>query len=176
MSALGLRVLCLSLPLAVLGYAGMNGARAQGDGAAAETRALAMSDYVEHCGGCHGIQGDSAPAEIPVLRNRIGYFLCTPQARAYLLRVPNVAHSRLHDNAQLAELMNFAVFRLGGPSVPSGAQPFTAAEVARERGNALSTASLKRARSAAVESVIRACKAPSALRLFYPGQTTSQKN
>lgn len=165
-----LPALLLSTPLALAGIAGLSGARAQGDAPAAETRALAMSDYVEHCGGCHGIQGDSAPAEIPVLRGRIGYFLCTPDARAYLLRVPNVAHSRLHDNEQLAELMNFAVFNLGGASVPAGARRFTADEVARERSHALSTASLKRARAAAVESVIRACKAPTALRLFYPGQ------
>lgn len=166
-----LRCLLLVAPLALAGLVLCGaGVHAQGDAAGAEQRALAMSDYVEHCGGCHGIQGDSAPAEIPVLRNRIGYFLCTPEARAYLLRVPNVAHSRLTDNAQLAELMNFAVFRLGGASVPAGAQRFTAAEVAEQRGHALSTASLKRARAVAVESVIRACKAPAALRLFYPGQ------
>ena len=32
-----------------------------------------QSDYVEHCSGCHGMQGNSAPAEIPVLRDRVGY-------------------------------------------------------------------------------------------------------
>ena len=50
-----------------------------------------QSDYVEHCSGCHGMQGDSAPAEIPVLRDRIGYFLCTQEGREYLIRLPNVA-------------------------------------------------------------------------------------
>src|SRR4051812_14550271 len=66
----------------------------------------ARSDYVENCGGCHGIQGSSAPALVPELKNRVGYFMCDPAARAYLLRLPNVAHSRITDNAQLADLMN----------------------------------------------------------------------
>jgi mono/diheme cytochrome c family protein len=34
--------------------------------------AQARSDYVENCGGCHGITGDSAPALLPVLRDRVG--------------------------------------------------------------------------------------------------------
>ncbi|MDI1295314.1 MAG: hypothetical protein PSY12_05430 [bacterium] len=32
--------------------------------------ALARSDYVENCGGCHGVQGSAAPAELPELRGR----------------------------------------------------------------------------------------------------------
>lgn len=70
---------------------------------------LPQSDYVEHCGGCHGVQGNSAPAAVPVLRGRIGWFLCTPQSRAYLIHLPNVAYSRITDNAQLADLVNFTV-------------------------------------------------------------------
>jgi cytochrome c553 len=41
------------------------------------------SDYVEYCSGCHGMQGNSAPAEIPVLRDRVGYFMCTKEGRDY---------------------------------------------------------------------------------------------
>ncbi len=40
-----------------------------------------QSDYVEHCSGCHGMQGNSAPADIPVLRDRVGYFLCSKEGR-----------------------------------------------------------------------------------------------
>ena len=46
------------------------------------------SDYVEYCSGCHGMQGNSAPAEIPVLRDRVGYFMCTKEGRDYLIRLP----------------------------------------------------------------------------------------
>ncbi|HEX7938901.1 MAG TPA: hypothetical protein VF483_07885, partial [Gemmatimonadaceae bacterium] len=78
------------------------------------TRSLnpVQSDYVEHCGGCHGIQGVSFPARVPQLRGKVGHFLCTPQSRAYLLRLPNVALSSLDDD-RLAATMNFVVFQLG---------------------------------------------------------------
>ena len=131
---------------------------------------LARSDYAEHCGGCHGIQGSAAPAQLPELRGRVGWFLCTPQSRAYLIRLPNIAHSRISDNQQLADLVNFMVFGLGGPSVPTGAKPFTAQEVERERKFALSSASLKAERARYVEVAIKQCGAPSAMRLLYPGQ------
>jgi hypothetical protein len=132
---------------------------------------LARSDYVENCAGCHGVQGRSAPAQLPQLRDRVGWFMCTPQARAYLIRLPNIAHSRITDNQQLADLVNFVVFGLGGASVPKDARPFTAAEVERERVFALSGASLKRERARHVEEAIRKCRAPAAMRDLYPGMT-----
>ncbi len=97
------------------------------------------SDYVEYCSGCHGMQGNSAPAEIPVLRDRVGYFMCTREGRDYLIRLPNVAYSAIADNQELADMMNFVVFGLGGASAPKGAKPFTAVEVKRLRADALGT-------------------------------------
>ena len=128
----------------------------------------ARSDYVENCGGCHGIQGDSAPALLPVLKGRVGWFMCTPEARAYLVRLPNVAHSRITDNAELADLLNYVVFTLGAASTPAGAPPFTAAEVTRERPHALNDVSLIRLRARLVDQVVRACRAPASLRALYP--------
>ena len=92
----------------------------------------ARSDYVEHCGGCHGLRGDTVPAHLPELEGRVGWFMCTPEARAYLIRLPNVAHSRIKDNAELADMMNYVVFVLGEGTAPAGTRPFTADEVARE--------------------------------------------
>ncbi|WIW87742.1 MULTISPECIES: cytochrome C [unclassified Sphingobium] len=132
--------------------------------------AMARADYVEQCAGCHGVAGSAAPAQLPELRGRVGWFLCTPQARAYLIRLPNVAHSRIRDNQQLADMMNYVVFGLGGASAPSGAAPFTAEEVARERRQPLSTTALKAERARHVETAIRHCNAPTSLRLLYPGQ------
>jgi hypothetical protein len=131
---------------------------------------LPQSNYVEHCGGCHGIQGDAAPANLPTLRGRVGWFMCTPEARAYLMRLPNVARSRITDDQDLAELLNFMVFGLGGSSVPKAAKPFTGDEVARERPNAYDSVSLIETRAKIVESVIKRCGAPKSLRLLYPGQ------
>ena len=126
-----------------------------------------QSDYVEHCSGCHGMQGNSAPAEIPVLRDRVGYFLCTPEGRDYLIRLPNVAYSAITDNQELAEMMNFVVFGLGGRSAPKGARPFTAAEVARLRGKALATQSLIAARAQVVARMTRDCAVPDSIKFFY---------
>lgn len=128
---------------------------------------LARGDYVEHCAGCHGVQGLSAPARLPELRGRVGYMMCTADTRAYLLRLPNIAKSRISDNQQLADMLNFMVFALGGDSVLPGTQPFTAAEVARERVHALTSASLVAERQKHVETAIRTCGAPAAFRDFY---------
>lgn len=138
--------------------------------AAVTDPAMARADYVEQCAGCHGVQGSTAPAALPELRGRVGWFLCTPQARAYLIRLPNVAHSRIRDPQQLADMMNYVIFGLGGRSTPTGAAPFTAEEVAHERQFPLSAASLKAERARHVEAAIRQCKAPASLRLLYPGQ------
>ncbi|MBA2588665.1 MAG: cytochrome C [Alphaproteobacteria bacterium] len=129
-----------------------------------------QSDYVEHCSGCHGMQGNSAPAEIPVLRDRVGYFMCTREGRDYLIRLPNVAYSAIGDNQQLADMMNFVVFGLGGNSAPKGAKPFTASEVARLRTRALATQSLIAIRADVVSKLGTACAVPDSINFFYDGQ------
>ncbi len=130
---------------------------------------LAKADYVEHCAGCHGVQGLSAPAKLPELRGRVGYMMCTADTRAYLLRLPNIAKSRISDNQQLADMLNFMVFGLGGTSVLPGTKPFTAAEVGYERQFALTSASLVRERKRHVETAIGKCGAPASFRNFYNG-------
>ena len=131
---------------------------------------IPQSDYVEHCSGCHGMQGDSAPAEIPVLRDRIGYFMCTQEGREYLIRLPNVAYSAIADNQELADMMNFVVFGLGGASAPKGTKPFTAAEIAKLRTRALATESLIDARAEIVKGMIGRCSVPRSINYFYDGQ------
>jgi hypothetical protein len=129
-----------------------------------------QSDYVEHCSGCHGMQGNSAPAEIPVLRDRVGYFMCTREGRDYLIRLPNVAYSAITDNQELADMMNFVVFGLGGASAPKAAKPFTAAEVAKLRMRALATQSLIAARNEVVAGMVGRCSVPPSMNYFYDGQ------
>ena len=130
-----------------------------------------QSDYVEHCSGCHGMQGNSAPAPIPVLRDRVGYFLCTREGRDYLIRLPNVAYSAIDDNQELADMMNFVVFGLGGNSAPRTAKPFTAAEVARLRRDALATQSLIVARMKIVAGLSTSdCAVPDSMKFFYDQQ------
>lgn len=121
----------------------------------------AQSDYVEYCAGCHGVQGRSAPAPIPELRERVGWFMCTPEGREYLIRLPNVSHVPLADNGDVASLMNFVVFGLGGASAPSGARPFDAAEVRQLRARALKPGiQLQAMRRRIVADMLRRCGAP----------------
>jgi hypothetical protein len=133
------------------------------------------SDYVEYCSGCHGMQGNSAPAEIPVLRDRVGYFMCTREGRDYLIRLPNVAYSAITDNQELSDMMNFVVFGLGGNSVPKGTRPFTAPEVRRLRADALGTQSLIAARAAVVDKMVTTCAVPKSMKFFYDGQTQTAR-
>ena len=130
----------------------------------------AQSDYVEHCGGCHGIQGDAAPADLPTLKGRVGWFACLPEGRSYLVRLPNISRSRIEDKDQLAGLINFMLFGLGGGSAPVGTKAYTGAEVARERASPFTSVSLVKTRALLVEKLIRQCGAPASLRLMYPGQ------
>ncbi|GEN98529.1 hypothetical protein NSE01_03620 [Novosphingobium sediminis] len=132
---------------------------------------LAQTDFIENCAGCHGLRGTTVPAKLPEIKDRVGWFMCTPGSRAYLLRLPNVAHSRIADNDQLADLMNYVVFVLGGTSVPAGTKPFTGPEVAYERQFALTSISLKAERLRLANESIKKCRAPASLRLQYPGST-----
>ena len=101
----------------------------------------AQRSYVLACGGCHGIEGTSNSRFVPQLRDTVGYFLNSTAGREYLVRLPNVAFSNTSDR-ELADLLNFMVFQLGGHSVPGNARPYAAAEVARLRKRPLTEVSL----------------------------------
>jgi hypothetical protein len=167
-----------ALSMAMLALAASVGARGESAPALApmiEDPELARSDYLEQCAGCHGLNGSTAPAQLPELRGRVGWFMCTPEARAYLLRLPNVAQSRIKDNAELANMMNYVVFVLGQGSAPAGTRPFTEAEVARERQLALTTTALTVERARQANAVIAKCRAPASLRLLYPAWVASRR-
>jgi hypothetical protein len=122
--------------------------------------------YLERCGGCHGIQGASAPSQVPSLRGQVGYFLCMPEARAYLIRLPSVATSPLSDR-ELADLMNFVVFDLGGAAgAPREYDKFTETEVHDLRQRPLKDAALTKYRAGLVEQLITRCNAPATLRQY----------
>jgi mono/diheme cytochrome c family protein len=92
----------------------------------------AQGDYLLNCGGCHGFHGVSNAKLVPGLKDLVGYYLRTPEGRAYLPRLPNVAFSTLSDQ-KLADMLNYVVFEIGGNSAPDGAKPYGAGEVGRWR-------------------------------------------
>jgi len=118
-----------------------------------------QSTYLMKCGGCHGVEGRSDNTFIPVLRDNVGIYLCSAEGRAYVARVPNVSMSLIRDDALLAQVLNFVIFRLGGASTPANAQPFTAAEIHTLRQKPLSPTDLEPVRAGVIQRALAACAA-----------------
>jgi hypothetical protein len=122
-----------------------------------------QSDYMLACGGCHGETGRTNARLVPDLADQVGYFMRTPEARAYLVRLPNVSAAALDDEA-LAGVLNFMVWTIGGTSAPPSSERFTAREVGEQRQQRLSTVSLRNLRRDLVETLIAEHEAPASLR------------
>ena len=80
-------------------------------------------DYMLYCMGCHQRDGSGSYERVPPLRGA-DRFLDVPEGRAYLVRVPGVAHSALSD-ARLAALLNWVLSEFGTTEF----RPYTAEEV-----------------------------------------------
>src|SRR5271167_2442989 len=124
-----------------------------------------QGDYLLNCGGCHGFNGVSNAKLVPSLKDLVGYYLRTPEGRAYLPRLPNVAFAALNDE-KLAAVLNYAVFEIGGGSAPQGAKPYGAAEVGRWRKQPLTEVVLSNYRQQLVETLIKEQHAPAELRVY----------
>jgi hypothetical protein len=127
-----------------------------------------QSNYLLGCGGCHGESGQSNSKLVPDLRNSVGYYLATPKGRAYLVRLPNVSFYSASD-AELADILNYAVFTIGGQGVPAKAKPYSSAEVSRLRKTPLTEVSLLEYRAELVNELIEKYNAPVSMR-FYGDQ------
>jgi len=115
--------------------------------------------YTQSCGGCHGLLGVSARQDVPVLRDRVGYLLCSREGRDYMVRLPNIAFAAM-DDATLASALNFMVFGLAGNSVPKRPElmrPFTAQELARLRSRPLKAQDLVALRRQALANADKNC-------------------
>jgi mono/diheme cytochrome c family protein len=121
--------------------------------------------YLLSCGGCHGESGVSNPVLVPDLKDQVGFYLKIPQGRRYLVQLPNVAFS-MNSDEQLAALLNYVVFTLGGDSAPRDARPYTAREVATLRRTPLTEVSLLQVRKQLVDTLIEKYNITSALRRY----------
>jgi hypothetical protein len=101
-------------------------------GAPSPCRAGPRYDYILHCRGCHGPNGEGVPDGVPDFRGRLGKFLSVPGGREYLIRVPGTSQSELSDE-QVAGVLNWLVREFSPAQVPADFEPFTTAEVARHR-------------------------------------------
>ena len=124
--------------------------------------------YLMGCVGCHGENGVTISQKVPDLKDQIGFFLHLPEGRAYLVRLPNVAFAPISDT-ELADMMNYMVFTLGGSSAPKDAKPYTPAEVGKLRKQPLTEVPLFQYRTEIVERLIADYQAPEGMRLYGQG-------
>ncbi len=92
----------------------------------------AWQHWTLNCQGCHRADGMGTDETAPSLAGTVAKFLHAPGGREYLSEVPGVATSALGD-ADLAEVMNWMLYRFDRAHVPENFQPYSAEEVARLR-------------------------------------------
>jgi len=97
---------------------------------------LAWQNWTLNCQGCHRLDGSGSDGTAPSLAGTVAKFLWVPGGREYLIRVPGVATSPLSD-ADLAEVMNWMLWRFDKANLPSNFRPFTAAEMGALRSRPL---------------------------------------
>jgi len=97
---------------------------------------LAWQNWVLNCQGCHRLDGSGSDATDPGLAGTVAKFLWVPGGREYLVRVPGVATSPLPD-AELAEVVNWMLWRFDREHLPSNFRPFTADEMGPLRSHPL---------------------------------------
>jgi cytochrome c553 len=92
----------------------------------------AWQHWTLNCQGCHRQDGTGTDGTAPSLAGTVARFLSVPGGREYLGRVPGVATSPLSD-ADLAEVVNWMLWRFDKEHLPANFQPFTAAEIGQLR-------------------------------------------
>ena len=121
---------------------------------AGDAGAHAQLNYLQHCVGCHGLDGGGAPTKgIPTMRGNLGRFLQVPGGREFIVQVPGVMNTSLADR-DIAELMNWLLPRISAPTLPANLRPYSAPEIAQLR--ATRPADVPAARRGLMEAMRRA--------------------
>ena len=126
--------------------------------AGVENAQRAWQNWTLNCQGCHRLDGSGSDATAPGIAGTVAKFLLVPGGREYLIRVPGVATSPLSD-ADLAEVMNWMLWRFDKEHLPASFRPYTAAEIAplrarplRLEASQMRSALLSQAEAAAVQA------------------------
>ena len=93
-------------------------------------------DYMLKCQGCHRPDGSGDKVSNPPMTGIVARFLNVPGGREYLGRVPGVATTDL-DNARLADLLNWTLYRFDRANVPPDFTPYGSTEIGRLRASPL---------------------------------------
>jgi hypothetical protein len=123
-------------PAGGAGQAGIAGQADVGQPAGVENAQRAWQNWTLNCQGCHRFDGSGSDATAPGIAGTVAKFLRVPGGREYLIRVPGVATSPLSD-ADLAEVVNWMLWRFDREHLPASFRPYTAAEIAPLRARPL---------------------------------------
>jgi cytochrome c553 len=96
----------------------------------------AWQNWTLNCQGCHRPDATGSLGTTPSLAGEAAKFLWVPMGREYLGRVPGVATSPLSD-ADLAEVLNWMLWRFDAAHLPKDFVAYSAAEVRQLRQNPL---------------------------------------
>ena len=122
--------------LALAALAGVTGAGLAAQGDLSETGvsnpALARQNWMLKCQGCHRSDATGTPQTTPAMAGIVAKFLHVPGGREYLGRVPGVATAPISD-AELADLLNWTLYRFDGAHVPADFKPYSASEIGKLR-------------------------------------------
>ncbi|MBS0419717.1 MAG: cytochrome C [Proteobacteria bacterium] len=99
---------------------------------------LAWQHWALNCQGCHRPDGSGSMQTAPSLAGMVARFTNVPGGRQYLARVPGVATAPLSDS-DLAELLNWTLWRFDAAHLRPDFQPYAAAEIAGLRARPLRT-------------------------------------
>jgi len=92
-------------------------------------------NYLQFCQGCHRADGSGSRSnDVPDLRGSVGNFLYLKEGRDFLVQVAGVAQAPISD-VELAELMNWTLYKFGAPEMPDAFVPYNAEEVQKLRTN-----------------------------------------
>ncbi|BBE32720.1 cytochrome C [Sphingosinicella microcystinivorans] len=128
--------------LAFAALAGIAGAGLAAQGALQDSGvsnpALARQNWILKCQGCHRPDATGTAATTPAMAGVVAKFLHVPGGREYLGRVPGVATAPISD-AELADLLNWTLYRFDGAHMPAGFKPYSASEIGKLRKAPLRT-------------------------------------
>ena len=126
-----------ALGTVVLAYAGSAVAQPEpDDNLGSSANGAARFDYLLHCSGCHRPDGTGSAPDVPSLRGAVGSLVATPEGRAYIARVPEVAQSPLDDD-DLARLLNWVLREFNSETLPKRFRPLDGDEVGAARARIL---------------------------------------
>lgn len=88
----------------------------------------ALTNYMLNCQGCHAPDGSGVDGKVPSMLGQAGKFLHVEGGRDFLVQVPGSANSSLNDQ-DLAELLNWMLFRFSAAEIPDDFVPYSESEI-----------------------------------------------